>query len=151
MPCICHAKLDATARKGRRLRPIRSQVYSATAEGMVRNEARYSEFNALENASCAELNAGPKPKQQTAKIAGVLRQAVQALRPFDELMRATAEAANAGDATASAGGVLWELAPLKHVSRCLEKMCLDPKQRAALDARDPEQLDASGMLDVVRR
>ena len=40
--------------------------------------------------------------------------------------------------------------PLKKVSRVVEKLCLDPGQRAALDACDPDQLDASGVLDTVR-
>ena len=48
------------------------------------------------------------------------------------------------------GGVQWNPAPLKRTVRVVEKLCLDPAQRSALESADPAQLDASGVLDTVR-
>ena len=54
------------------------------------------------------------------------------------------------DREVAVGGVEWKPAPLKGTPRIVEKLCLDPTQRAALDAGDPQALDASLVLDVVR-
>ena len=51
---------------------------------------------------------------------------------------------------ASPNGVAWQLGPLKKANRIVEKLCLDPAQRAALDSCKPAALDASGVLDTVR-
>ena len=71
---------------------------------------------------------------------------------FDGLMQEVANEARLGDSAlgASAGGVAWQLGPLKKVLRVVEKLCLDPTQRDALNALDPMALDASGVLDTVR-
>ena len=49
-------------------------------------------------------------------------------------------------------GVQWEQAPLKKVGRCVEKLCLDPKQRKALERtpHDAKALNAEGILDMAR-
>ena len=51
---------------------------------------------------------------------------------------------------ASPNGVAWQLGPLKKANRIVEKLCLDPAQRDALDSCNPAALDASGVLDTVR-
>ena len=39
---------------------------------------------------------------------------------------------------------------LKRTARIVEKLCLDPSQKEALETLEAESLDASGMLDTVR-
>ena len=154
------------------LLPKFERVYLATGEGIVRHEAGYREFNDLERradlgsppshlvgdalAEAKALGIQGKPRQPTQSILGVLQLAVRARPIFESLMRGVArDTAAGGEAEGvqwSPEGVQWEQAPLKKVGRCVEKLCLDPKQREALKRtpHDAEALNAEGILDMAR-
>ena len=138
------------------LLPKFERVYLATGEGIVRHEAGYREFNELERRAKAAVGVQEKPSQPTRSILGVLRLAVRARPIFESLMRDVArDTAAGGEADGvqwSPEGVQWEQAPLKKVGRCVEKLCLDPKQREALERtpHDAEALNAEGILDMAR-
>ena len=137
------------------LLPKFERVYLATGEGIVRHEAGYREFNELERRAKA-VGVHEKPSQPTQSILGVLRLAVRARPIFESLMRGVArDTAAGGEADGvqwSPEGVQWEQAPLKKVGRCVEKLCLDPKQRATLERtpHDAKALNAEGILDMAR-
>ena len=137
------------------LLPKFERVYLATGDGIVRHEAGYREFNELERGAKAE-GVQEKPSQPTQSILGVLKLAVRARPIFESLMRGVArDTAAGGEADGvqwSPEGVQWEQAPLKKVGRCVEKLCLDPAQRAALERtpHDAKSLNAEGILDMAR-
>jgi len=112
------------------LLPKFNKIYRATGEGVVRGEEGYAEFINRETAAFGEVNKREKPKQPTQSLRKLLELSGRAEEPFDDLMRAVAEAANEGrDGGVSPGGVLWERAPLKKVARIVEKIFFDPQQR----------------------
>lgn len=118
----------------------------------MRNEAGYGDFNRLEVEEFSAANSAPKPLQEVKTVRELLVMSTKGLRIFDELMTAVTNEARRGDPVrgVSPGGVTWQLGPLKKVQRVVEKLCLDPRQRGALDSLAPLQLDASGVLDTVR-
>ncbi len=138
------------------LLPKFERVYLATGDGIVRREAGYREFNELERRAKAAMGVQEKPSQPTRSILGVLRLAVRARPIFESLMRDVARDTAAGGEADGVQwppeGVQWEQAPLKKVGRCVEKLCLDPKQREALERtpHDAEALNAEGILDMAR-
>ena len=60
-----------------------AQIYRATGNGLVRNEARYSEFNQVENGEFALVNQKAKPAQPVATVRDVLTLSVRALPLFN--------------------------------------------------------------------
>ena len=99
-----------------------------------------------------EINGAGKPSQPVRLVREVMLLSIEALPFFDAIMNDVADEARLGDATlgVSPGGVTWSLGPLKKVQRVVEKLSLDPCQRAALDELKPDALVASGVLDTVR-
>uniref|UniRef100_A0A7S4BPZ1 Uncharacterized protein n=1 Tax=Chrysotila carterae TaxID=13221 RepID=A0A7S4BPZ1_CHRCT len=133
------------------LRPKFEKVYTSTGEGLVRKERGYAEFNAVEEQSCRNLTAH-KPAQACTSLSALVENSVRADPVFDRLMRGVCAAAEmrVDESHAAPGGIAWEKGPIKKMGRCVEKLCLDPAQRSALNAADAAALDASSMLDTVR-
>ena len=133
----CWVTLPAVIRE---LLPKYANVYAATAEGLVKKEAGFAEYNVLEAALFSELRAA-KMQQPVASLVDLLALSVRAKPTFDALMRAVADKAGKG--------VSWQPAPLKKALRIVEKLSLDPKQRQ-VSRRGVGELDTSCVMDTVR-
>ena len=127
------------------LNPQFARVYEA-AGNMVKREKGYAAFCSLESHFFDELNKKQKPAQPVSSVYELQTLSIRSKLEIDALMLGVRDEVDhvcsggrrGNDSKLALGGVVWSAAPLKRTVRIVEKLCLDPSQKEALETLEAD-------------